>query len=56
MDDDGSDDFSRAIVEGFLEQAQDTFDKMDQSLFVHLTRTVRLKRHRLLTDIMSSQY
>ncbi|KAF8252188.1 histidine-phosphotransfer domain, HPT domain-containing protein [Wilcoxina mikolae CBS 423.85] len=32
MDDEGSDEFSRAIVEGFREQAKETFDKMDQSL------------------------
>lgn len=34
MDDEGNDEFSRAIVEGFLDQAKETFDKMDQSLFV----------------------
>lgn len=32
MDDDDSDDFSRAIVMGFLEQADETFTKMDLSL------------------------
>jgi hypothetical protein len=34
MDDDGSDEFSRAIVEGFLEQAEETFHKMDEALSV----------------------
>jgi len=34
MDDDGSDEFSRAIVFGFLDQAEETFDKMDKSMSV----------------------
>jgi hypothetical protein len=36
MDDDDSDEFSRAIVDGFLDQAKETFGKMDQALFVLL--------------------
>jgi osomolarity two-component system phosphorelay intermediate protein YPD1 len=32
MDEDDNDDFSRMIVSGFLEQAKDTFEKMDKSL------------------------
>lgn len=32
MDDDDNDDFSRAIVMGFLDQADETFTKMDISL------------------------
>jgi len=32
MDDDDSHDFSRAIVEGFLDQATETFDSMDKAL------------------------
>jgi len=30
MDDEGTDDFSRAIVDGFLEQAEQTFGEMDR--------------------------
>jgi len=38
MDDDGGDEFSRTIVEGFLEQAKETFEKMETSMSVpHLT-------------------
>ncbi|KAI5855809.1 putative histidine phosphotransferase HPT1p [Tricharina praecox] len=32
MDDEGSDEFSRAIVTGFLDQARETFDQMDTSI------------------------
>lgn len=34
MDDDGDDEFSRAIVFGFLDQAKETFDKMDHLMSV----------------------
>lgn len=36
MDDDDDKEFSRAIVTGFLEQAHETFEKMEESLYVFL--------------------
>lgn len=34
MDDDDSRDFSRSIVFGYFEQAESTFAKMDQAMYV----------------------
>ena len=45
MDDDEEDrEFSRAIVYGFLEQAEDAFQNMKKSLYVFLSPSYPYKR------------